>query len=149
MGPIPDCNLTEAPAFYTSQVDLYRPYSAYSSLHKRTTAKIWLVIFFAVLFQLLASRSWTTTPQMHSSYHSLDFQLLMDFRRNCSVILEANNMKLNFNDLQFQLHKRVECTICPVRGHNMHGKVERKIRKISSSIEKNNHNERPLYNEKP
>ena len=45
MGPIPDCNLTEAPAFYTSQVDLYRPYSAYSSLHKRTTAKIWLVIF--------------------------------------------------------------------------------------------------------
>ena len=45
MGPIRNCNVTVAPAFYTSQVDLSGPYSAYSPLHKRTTVKIWLAIF--------------------------------------------------------------------------------------------------------
>ena len=60
------------------------------------------------------------------------------------LVKGCDNMKFNFNDLQFQLHKRVavEFTICPVGGHNMNGKVERKIREISSSIEKNAHNER-------
>ena len=56
MGPIPDCNLTVAPAFYSSQVDLSGPYSAYSPLHKRTTMKIWLAIFCccSTSFQLSA-----------------------------------------------------------------------------------------------
>ena len=45
IGPIPDCNLTVAPAFYMSQVDLSGPYSVYSPLPKCTTMKIWLAIF--------------------------------------------------------------------------------------------------------
>ena len=45
MGPIPDCNLTVAPAFYTIQVDLSGPFSAHSLLQKFTTVKIWLATF--------------------------------------------------------------------------------------------------------
>ena len=45
MGPIPDCSLTVAPAFYASQVNLSGPYSAYSALYKRTTVKIQFTTF--------------------------------------------------------------------------------------------------------
>ena len=37
---------------------------------------------------------------------------------------------------------KVELETCPVGGHNMHGKVERKIRHIKESLEKSMHNER-------
>ena len=50
-------------------------------------------------------------------------------------------------DLGSQLHKdiNVDFEVCPVGGHNMHGKVERKIREINSSIEKSILNERLHY----
>ena len=56
----------------------------------------------------------------------------------------CQEMKLSFMDLGSQLHKdiNVDFEVCPVGGHNMHGKVERKIREINSSIEKSILNER-------
>ena len=46
-------------------------------------------------------------------------------------------MRLNFRDLQSKLHKdkSVDFTVCPVGGHNMHGKVERKIQEVNKAIE--------------
>ena len=40
------------------------------------------------------------------------------------------------------MNMEVEFETCPVGGHNVHGKVERKIRTIRESIEKTMHNER-------
>ena len=37
---------------------------------------------------------------------------------------------------------QVEFEVCPVQGHNMHGKVERKIKEINLSLSKNFQNER-------
>ena len=56
----------------------------------------------------------------------------------------CESMKFSFTDVQNQLHlnQHVEFQMCPVGGHNFHGKVERKIKAIRESIEKSMHNER-------
>ena len=53
-------------------------------------------------------------------------------------------MKLNIRDIQHKLHQdvRLEFELCPVGGHNVNGKVERKIREIKKSLEKSVSNER-------
>ena len=53
-------------------------------------------------------------------------------------------MKLNFQDIRYQLHVNVnvELELSPVRGHNMNGRVKRKIREIEGSITKSLENER-------
>ena len=45
MGPASVYKLKIAPAFYITQVDLTGPFKAYSKHNKRTTLKIWLVVF--------------------------------------------------------------------------------------------------------
>ena len=44
MGPVSKHNLTVAPAFYVTQVDLAGPFKA-DSVNKRATLKIWLAVF--------------------------------------------------------------------------------------------------------
>ena len=53
-------------------------------------------------------------------------------------------MILNFNDIKFKLHNERGITMetCPVGAHNMHGKVERKIKEVNASMERSVHNER-------
>ena len=53
-------------------------------------------------------------------------------------------MILNFNDIKFKLHNERGITMetCPVGAHNMHGKVERKIKEVNASLERSVHNER-------
>ena len=48
----------------------------------------------------------------------------------------CESMKLSFRDIKQHLHYQmdVEFEVCPVGGHNMHGKVERKIQEIKSSM---------------
>ena len=45
MGPIKDFNVSIAPAFYATQVDLFDPFNSYSNHNKRATVNIWLVVF--------------------------------------------------------------------------------------------------------
>ena len=45
MGPISKYCMMIAPAFYISQVDIAGPFKAYSYHNKRTTIKIWLLVF--------------------------------------------------------------------------------------------------------
>eukprot|EP00111_Clytia_hemisphaerica_P001057 TCONS_00003030-protein len=45
MGPTSLDSLNIAPAFYCSQTDLAGSFSSYSNHHKRTTVKIWLIVF--------------------------------------------------------------------------------------------------------
>ena len=48
----------------------------------------------------------------------------------------CEEMQFNFRDAQknLYLNKQVEFQTCPARGHNMHGKVERKIRSVRKAI---------------
>ena len=45
MGPLSQENFTITPAFYCVQTDLAGPFLSYSQHHKRTTVKIWLIVF--------------------------------------------------------------------------------------------------------
>ena len=60
------------------------------------------------------------------------------------LIKGCENMLINFHDTQHKLHidMQVELETCPVGGHNMHGKVERKIKSIRESLDKTMINER-------
>ena len=147
MGPIPDCNLTVAPAFYTIQVDLSGPFLAYSLLQKFTTVKIWLAIFCccstsAVSIKIMDDYSRDAFILSFTTFSSTDdFPKKLFCDSGSQLVKGCDNMKLS---LQFQLHKRVavEFTTCSIGGHNINGKVERKIKEISSSIKENAHNER-------
>ena len=59
------------------------------------------------------------------------------------LVKGCKEMNLNLLDLQHQLIKtKVDFQVCPVQGHNMKGKVERKIQEINHSIEKSLNNQR-------
>ena len=150
MGPVSNANLTIAPAFYTCQVDLSGPYSAFSPLHKRKTIKIWLTVFCCCTTS-------ATSIKVMDNYSTDAF--IMSFTRfacdhgfprkmfcdsGSQIIKGCGEMRLNFTDIQSKLHvnKSVEFSICPVGAHNMHGKVERKIQEINKSIEKSINNQR-------
>ncbi|XP_066919513.1 uncharacterized protein [Clytia hemisphaerica] len=45
MGPLSKDNLKIAPVFFTTQTDLAGPFFSYSEHYKRTTVKIWLLVF--------------------------------------------------------------------------------------------------------
>ena len=53
-------------------------------------------------------------------------------------------MQLNFYDIKHRLNTKygIEFETCPVGGHNMHGKVERKMQHVKSSMSKHLANER-------
>ena len=56
----------------------------------------------------------------------------------------CKNIKLNFQDIRHQLHVNfnAEFKLCPVGGHNMNGRVERKIREMKDSITESLKNEK-------
>ena len=60
------------------------------------------------------------------------------------LIKGCESMSFNAHDVKFKLHQdaAVVFTTCPVDGHNVNGKVERKIREIKESIAKSLMNNR-------
>ena len=150
MGPTSEYNITIAPAFYFTQVDLSGPYSSYSSHNKRATVKIWLVVFCCCstsatsikIMDTYSTPSFVMAFTRFSCNHGYPKKLLCD--EGSQLVKACKEMKLNFLDIKSQLHNhnRVEFELCPVQGHSMHGKVERKIREINLSIEKSAANHR-------
>ena len=150
MGPLSEDNLKIAPAFYTTQTDLAGPFLSYSQHHKRTTVKIWLVVF-------CCATTTSTKIKVMDSYDTLAFlqaftrlacevgypkKLLVD--EGSQLIKSCETMELNLVDIQQHLHSKlnIEFDTCPVGGHNVHGRVERKISEIKKSIEKSANKER-------
>ena len=150
MGPISKHNITIAPAFYVCQVDLAGPFTAYSNHHKRTEVKIWWVVFCCTTTsatKIKTMDSYDTTSFIYAfTRFSCDVgypkRLLAD--QGGQLIKGCETMRLDFQNLQFRLHKesRVEFDVCPVGGHNMHGKVERRIRHVKESLAKVSTNQR-------
>ena len=150
MGPVSKHNLTIAPPFFITQVDLAGPFKSYSPQHKRTTVKIWIVVF-------CCATTSTTIIKVMDDYSSSSF-IQSFIRFSCEVgypkmllpdegsqlVKGCETMKLNFQDIKNRLYREVnvEFQVCPVGGHNMHGKVERKIKEVKISLEKSIQNER-------
>ena len=143
MGPISETNMVIAPPFYMCQVDLAGPFLAYSSINKRASIKVWFAVF-------CCSTTSTVSLKLMEDYSSTAFiqafiRLSCDFGypkmllpdEGSQLVKSCETMKFNFRDIQNKLHvdMKVEFDTCPVGGHNMHGRVERKIREIKKSIE--------------
>ena len=150
MGPISKHSITIAPAFYICQVDIAGPYNSYSYHQKRTTVKIYLLVFCC------CTTSATNIKVMENYASSAFMQAFIRFAcevgypkrvltdEGSQLIKGCNDMRLNFQDLKYRLHRdvKVEFDTCPVGGHNVHGKVERRIRHIRESLDKSVSNER-------
>ena len=144
MGPVSQHNLMIAPAFYITQIDLAGPYLSYSSHHKRTTVKIWLVIFCcsttsAVKIKVMEDYSTSSFLQSFTRFAcevGYPKSVLPD--AGSQLVKGCESMKLNFIDIQYRLHRdsSIDFEICPVGAHYVHGKVERKIRAIKSYLER-------------
>ena len=145
MGPVSSHNMIIAPAFYVSQIDLAGPFKAYSPHQKRKTIKVWFVVF-------VCSTTSATKIKVMDDYGSAAFiqafirfscevgypkHLLID--EGSQLVSSCENIRINFTNLQNIIYSnwKIDFNMCPVGGHNFHGRVERKIKEIKISIEKN------------
>ena len=149
MGPISDDHLKIAPPFYISQVDMFGPFKSHSNVNKRTTTKIWFVVFCCCV-------TGAVDVKLCEDYSASSF-LLAFIRFSCKVgyprkllpdpgsqlIKGCESMEICFSDVSNALHEYgVSYELSPVGAHYMHGKVERKIRHIRDSFSKTLQNEK-------
>ena len=144
MGPKHESNLCIAPAFFNTQVDLCGPFESFSNVNKRAKVKIYLVIF-------CCATTGATDIKVMDDY-STDSFILAFIRFSCrygypsslypdpgsQLIKGCNDMIISFSTIKYRLEVEygVEFHTCPVGSHYVHGKVERKIREVRSSINK-------------
>ena len=150
MGPVSNYNLTIAPAFYATQVDICGPFKAYSSHHKRTTIKIWQIVYCCMstpTTNIKVMDDYSTQAFIQSFVRFLcevGYPKFMLIDEGSQLVKGCEIMRLNFMDIRGQLNRdmMVEFDTCPVGGHNFNGKVERRIRHVKESLEKNFTNQR-------
>ena len=142
MGPIQDANLCIAPAFYSSQVDIFGPFKSYSSANKRATIKVWFLIFCCcttggIDIRVLEDYS-TDSVVMGFIRFSCRFgypkYLFPD--AGSQLVKSCESMSYSFTDTKQKLSVEhgVQFETCPVGAHYAHGKVERKIREVKKGV---------------
>jgi len=127
MGPVPESSLTVAPAFYHTQLDLSGPYKAFSPLHKRTTVKVWLVVYCccstsAVMINIMDDYATTTFIQSFMRFASrYGFPRKVFIDEGSQLVKGTQDMRLSYTDIKSTLHKErsINFQTCPVGGHNM------------------------------
>ena len=149
MGPVSEYTLKIAPAFFITQFDLTGPFKAYSKHHKRTTLKIWLVVFCCattttVNIKVMEDYSTTAFIQAFTTFSDeVGYRKKLLPGEGSQLIKGCTSVKLNIRDINSRSSQnvKIDSETCPVDGHNMHGKVERKIQEVKKSIEKTMLNE--------
>ena len=150
MGPVSTHNLNIASPFYISQVDIAGPFTAYSSHNKRASIKIYFCVFCcstttAVSIKVLEDYTTTAFIQAFIRF-SCDrgYPKMLFVDEGSQLVKGCQTIGFSFRDAKHKLNieANVEFESCPVGGHNMHGRVERRIRHIKESIEKSMQNER-------
>ena len=142
MGPVSKFNLTIAPAFYISQVDLFGPLKSYSTHNKRATTSIWFLIFCccttgAVNIKVMDSYSTSAFLLGFIRFAScVGYPKMLLPDEGSQLVKGCKEMQLNFCDIKHRLNTEygIEFETCPVGGHNMHGKVESKIQHVKSRV---------------
>ena len=150
MGPISEHGLKIAPAFYSSQVDLCGPFTAYDPTGKRKSLKIWFTVFCCCTTATVSIKVMEdySTASFISAFVRFaadsGYPKHLQIDHGSQLIKGCESMKLTFVDLKNRLHrlKGVEFDVVPVGAHNINGKVERRIRHIKESMEKSMNNER-------
>ena len=144
MGPKNNNNICIAPAFYTAQVDLCGPFDSFSNINKRAKIKIWFVVFCCSatgavdckVMEDYSADSFILAFTRFSCRYGYPLKLLID--SGSQLIKGCSEMVLDMSNIKYRLSKEygVKFDICPVGAHNVHGKVERKIQHIQTSMRK-------------
>ena len=150
MSPVSPYQLKIAPAFYATQTDIAGPFNSFSLHSKRTTVKVWMVVFCCTATTTTSIKIMEDCGTMAFIQAFIRFAcevgypkvLLID--EGSQLIKGCETMRFHFEDVQRKLHKdqQVNFETCPVGGHNFHGRVERRIRTIRESLERSIHKER-------
>ena len=136
MGPISEHSITIAPAFCATQADICGPFKAYSLHHKRTTVKIWLIIYCCIStsttnIKVMDNYSAQAFIQAFTRFSGeLGYPKLMVIDEGSQLIKGCDSLRISFTDIKRKLHRymMVDFTTCPVGGNNYNGKVERRIK---------------------
>ena len=144
MGPKDNTSLCISPAYYYTQVDLFGPLDSYSNVNKRAKIKIWFVVFCCSstgavdckVMEDYSTNAFVLAFIRFSCRNGYPMKLLTD--SGSQLIKGCADMILNFSSLKNKLSIEygVSFEKCPVGAHYYHGKVERKIRQIQSSMKK-------------
>ena len=153
MGPVSSYNMTIAPTFYGTQVDIYGPLKAYSLHKRRITIKIWPVVFCymttsATSIKVLEDYSTIAfVPAFTRFAFEVVYTQFMLIDEGSQLVKDCESMRLTFTDIRNELHKDTMVTFdtCPVGGHNYSGKVERTIRHIKELQDKSCRNKSTVY----
>jgi hypothetical protein len=150
MGSLSGLNLAIAPAFYMTQLDLAGPFKAYCQHNRRSTIKIWLLVYCCTttsatkvkVMEDYSTQAFINAFIRFSSDFGYPKKIQID--EGSQLVKGCETLKLDFVDIKSRLHKDVgvDFQICPVGGHNVNGRVERKIRQIKESLDRNLMNER-------
>ena len=120
------------------------PFTGYSKHNKRTTLKIWLVVFCCAITTTVNIKLWKTIAPLHSFKHSKGFLAKVGYPKKFlpdegnQLIKGCTSMKLDICDIKSRLNQniKIDFETCPIGGHNMHGKVKHKIQEVKKSIKK-------------
>ena len=142
MGPVSPYNSNIAPAFYVSQVDLMGPVDSYHGANKRSTMKVWIIVFCCCTtgaVDLRLMEAYTTSAfilgfKRFGCRAGFPKMLLPD--QGSQLLKACGDVTLSFQDIKGQLNKEygVQFKPCPVGAHYMHGRVERKVRQVRESL---------------
>ena len=150
MGAVSSQNLTIAPAFYITQVDIAGPFLSYSTHNKRTTIKVYFVIYCcsttsSVSIKVMEDYSASSFLQSFIRF-SCDngYPKILVSDEGSQLVKGYDEMRISFTDLKRQLHAlaKVEYDLVPIGGHNMTGKAERVIKEVKLSIKKSYQNQK-------
>ena len=150
MGQLPSSRLCVAPPYYYTQVDIAGHFTAYSKHNKRTSLKVWIIVY-------VCATTGMTNLKIMEGYDTTQF--LLTFSRfaceagypkylladkGSQLISGSENMMINMSDVGGNLNREygIRFEVCPVGGHNFHGKVERKIRTVKETLRDSVHNAR-------
>ena len=150
MGPKPESMLCIAPAFHNSQVDICGPFDSFSNSNKRAKVKVWFSVFCCCttgavdckVMEDYSTDSFVLAFIRFACRYGYPCNLYPDY--GSQLIKGCKDMVLSFSDIKHKLHSEfgVQFQPCPVGAHNFHGKVERKIKEIKRSFEKEFSNQR-------
>ena len=137
-GPVPEEQIMIAPAFYTAQVDTFGPFKAYNYAFPANTRstkdfKIWFVAYCcpvtsSVNMQVaLASSADEFTEATTRFFCECGVPSLLFIDRDTALMKMVENVEFFIQNVQGKLtcQFKMPTKLCPVSGHNFHGRVER------------------------
>ena len=140
MGPVPPARMTIAPAFYQVQVDLFGPVLAYCKHGRRSTIKVYGVVFKCATTLAVAtlamdgydSASFLDAFYRFSARYGVPTRVYID--AGAQLISAFKEASFDIADLTKSLNCKygvqVDFEVCPVGAHEAHGLVERSIREV-------------------